>query len=288
MTRFLVLFLLGLVVMQPASAQMERRRADPSGPVDELFWAPSLIATASVTNVPKGNLNFSIMHAFGLVSDGVDEWFGLDAGANIRIGLDYGITDRISVGIGRTRLEKTVDLRTKISLFHQTRDGGMPLEVAFKGDVGIRTERNGFEFVDRLSYLGSVLVARRVSDRVSIQVTPMVSHFNLVYAETGPEGSSLIEENTHFAVALGGRVVLNDWLGATVEYIPVLGERSDGTRDAVAVGLDIETGGHVFQLFLASSWWLTEQHVIARNTDDFFAGDFRFGFNVNRVFGLGG
>ena len=287
-TRFLTATALALVVFQSASAQIERRRANPSAPVDELFWAPTLVSTASVTNVPKGNLNFSIMHAFGLVSDGVDEWFGLDAGANIRIGLDYGLTDRISVGIGRTRLEKTVDLRTKVSVFHQTRDDRMPLEVAVKGDMGIRTERNGFDFADRLSYLGSVLVARRVSDRVSLQVTPMVSHFNLVYAETGPEGEALVEENTHLAVALGGRFVLNDWLAAVVEYIPVLGDRSDGTRDAMAVALDIETGGHVFQVFFASSVWLTEQHVIARNVDDFFAGDFRFGFNVNRVFGFGG
>lgn len=287
-TRFLTATALALVVFQSASAQIERRRANPSAPVDELFWAPTLVSTASVTNVPKGNLNFSIMHAFGLVSDGVDEWFGLDAGANIRIGLDYGLTDRISVGIGRTRLEKTVDLRTKVSVFRQTRDDRMPLEVAVKGDMGIRTERNGFDFADRLSYLGSVLVARRVSDRVSLQVTPMVSHFNLVYAETGPGGEALVEENTHLAVALGGRFVLNDWLAAVVEYIPVLGDRSDGTRDAMAVAFDIETGGHVFQVFFASSVWLTEQHVIARNVDDFFAGDFRFGFNVNRVFGFGG
>jgi hypothetical protein len=284
----LAAILVTLFAVQAANAQIERRRADPSGPVDELFWAPTLVTTASVTNIPRGNLNVTIMHAFGLVSDGVDEWFGMDAGANIRIGLDYGLTDRISIGIGRSRLEKVVDLRTKVSLLRQSRDGRMPVEVAVKGDLGIRTERNGLDFADRLSYLGAVLVARRMSDRVSLQLTPMVSHFNTVFIEVGPGGAPRVEENTHVAVGLGARLVLTDRLAVLAEYIPVLGERSDGTRDAMAVGLDIETGGHVFQLFFTSSQWLTEQHVVARNVDDFLAGDFRIGFNVNRVFGPGG
>ena len=287
MNRVLPVLLLSLLVVESASAQMERRRADPSGAVEEIFWAPTLVSTATVTNVPRGNLNVTIMHAFGLVSDGIDEWWGLDGGANIRIGLDYGLTDRISVGIGRTRLEKTVDLRTKVSLLDQSKDGRMPVAVAVKGDVGIRTERGGFGFDDRLSYLGSVLVARRVSDRVSLQVSPMVSHFNTVWVDLGPGGERLVPENTQFAVALGARLLLKDRVALTAEYIPVLGNRSDGTRDAFALGLDLETGGHVFQVFLASSQWLTEQHVVARNVDDFFSGDFRIGFNVNRVFGPG-
>lgn len=282
------LLLVLLIASAPAHAQMERRRAAAGGPVDDLFWAPTVIGTASVTNLPRGNANVTIMHAFGRVSEGIDELFGLDAGANIRFGLDYGITDRVSIGIGRSRFEKTYDLRTKVSLLRQTRDGRHPVAVAVKADVGVRTDPVGLGFADRLSFLGSVPVGRRVSERVSLQVTPMVSHFNTVFAEPRADGTTLHPENTHVALSVAGRVLLGERIALLVEVTPVLGARTGGTRDAMAVGLDIDTGGHVFQLFVASSPWLTEQHTVARNVDAFLSGDFRFGFNVNRVFGLGG
>ena len=271
-----------------ATAQLERQRANPGGPVGELFWAPTLITTSTVTNLNGGDLNFSIIHVFGIATRGVEDLFGLDAAANIRFGLDYGVTDRLSLGFGRSRFERIFDYRFKLNVLRQTRDNRIPVEVAVKGDAAIRTDRSGFDFVDRLSYLGTVMVARRFGDRVSVQVSPMYSHLNTVYVESDREGNVIDRENGHFGVAIAARVVLSTRLALTAEYIPVFGPRSDDTVDAVGVGLDIETGGHVFQLFVTTSQWLTEQHVMARNTDNFFDGDFRFGFNVNRVFGLGG
>ena len=278
--RFTYLIVL-LFATANASAQMPRERAVAGGPVEELFWAPTVISTASVTNLPRGNANFTIMHSFGPVSGGAGQLWGLDGAANIRFGLDYGITDRFSVGIGRSRLEKVVDFRTKVNLLRQTTDGRMPVEVAVKGDLGITTEENGFEFPDRLSSLVSVMVARRMSDKVSIQVTPMFSHFNAVVAQGG-----VVPEGNHYAVGLAGRYVISERVAILAEFVPVLGDRTEGTRDNLALGIDLETGGHVFQLFVATSHWLTEQHAIARNTGDFFDSDFRLGFNVNRVFGV--
>lgn len=266
---------------------MPRERADPGGPVDEVFWAPSVILTSSVTNLPGGNLNVTIMHAFGIATDGVETLFGLDGAANIRFGVDYGVFDRLSVGIGRSRFDKLYDARFKANLLRQTKDGRIPVEVALKGSVGIMTLRNGFDFADRLNYFASLLVARKVTDRLSVQVAPMFSHFNTVFIERGAGGEVVEERNDHIALGLAGRYVLSPRFALLAEYLPVLGARSDGTTDVISLSLDIETGGHVFQLFFTSSSWLTEQHALARNADDFLAGDFRFGFNVNRVFSLG-
>ncbi|MFT4604539.1 MAG: hypothetical protein ACI9W4_001271 [Rhodothermales bacterium] len=267
-----------------ASAQMSRQRADPNRPVDELFWAPTVIGTASVTNLNAGDLNYTIKHAFGLVSSGIENLYGLDGAANIRFGIDYGVTDWLSLGVGRSRFDKVYDFKAKANLLRQTVSGSSPLEIAVMGDAGITTVENGFEFSDRLSYAGMVMFGRRFSDKLAVQISPMVSHLNTVFIERAADGSILAEENTHFGVALAANFKLNELFAVLVEYVPVIGDRSDGTTDALSVGLDIETGGHVFQLFFTSSDWLTEQHMLARNNDDFLSGDFRWGFNVNRVF----
>lgn len=280
------LFVIGLA-WHPAEAQMERRRADPGGPVEDVFWAPTIIATASVTNLPARNLNFTIYHTFGNVNGGYKTLWGLDDAANIRFGLDYGIADRLSVGVGRSRFDKLWDFRFKANVLRQTKDGRVPFELAVKGDVGINTtESSQFELVDRFNYLTSVMIARKFSDRLSLQVSPMYSHFNTVFIENDGEGRIIEEQNNHLAIGLVGRYVFTNLVALLVEYLPVIGDRTTGTANAFSVGVDIETGGHVFQLFLTSAQWTTEQHTIARNQNEFFKGDFRLGFNVNRVFGF--
>jgi len=108
--------MLTLCFASEAFAQMPRERADPGGPVEEVFWAPTVVLTNSVTNLPQGNLNFTIMHSFGIATDGVQDLFGLDGAANIRFGLDYGVFDRLSVGVGRSRFDKLYDARFKANV----------------------------------------------------------------------------------------------------------------------------------------------------------------------------
>ena len=282
---FLVL-LLAIWFTPDAAAQMPRQRANPTGPVDEVFWAPRVIHLASVSNLEKNNLNFGIKHSFGVVTNGVEDLFGLDAAANIRFGLDYGITDWLSVGMGRSRFDKLYDGRFKLNALRQRKDGSIPLELAFTGNAAILTVKNGYEVMDRLSYMGGVILARKFSDRISLQVTPMFTHFNTVTIERDINNQIVEEINDVIAIGVAGRVVLSQRVALLLEYIPVLGDRNDQTEDAISVGFDIETGGHVFQLFFTTSQSMTEQHVVARNRDDFLSGDIRFGFNVHRVFSL--
>ena len=284
---FLVFLTLALVPTLDAAAQMPRQRANPGGPVDEVFWAPRIVHLTSVTNLEKNNLDFNIKHSFGVVTNGVEDLFGLDAAANIRFGLDYGITDWLSVGIGRSRFDKLYDGRFKLNAVRQTKDGKIPLEVAFTGNAAILTLKNGYDTMDRLSYMGGVILARKFSERISLQVTPMFTHFNTVTIERDINDQVVEEINDIVALGVAGRVVLTERVALLIEYIPVLGDRNDQTEDAISVSFDIETGGHVFQLFFTSSQSMTEQHVVARNRDDFLGGDIRFGFNVHRVFSFG-
>lgn len=279
--------LLFLVSIQ-ANAQIPRERAQPGGPVEEIFWSQHILTTGTVANLPKGNLNFTIMHTFGRLRRGVSDLFGLDNNANIRFGVDYGISDRISFGAGRSRFDKLYDIRFKANLLQQTNDDRLPVQIAVEADLGIRTDEIGFDFVDRLSYLGALHLGRKFSKNISLQISPSFVHLNTVFIETDTAGGRTEKKNSHVAVASIGQITMTRRSSLVFEYILVLGERSDQTANEAGIGMNLETGGHVFQLFFKSSQWLTQQHAVARNVDNVFDGDLRLGFSINRVFRLTG
>lgn len=282
--RRLFLLLLCSLLAVPAQAQLTRERANPGAPVNDVFRAATLVLLPTVTNVPKENWNFTIQHSFGLVSSGVSELFGLDGTANVRFGLDVGLTNTLSIGVGRSRFDKVYDGRLKWSALRQTKDDRVPVGVAVAAGAGITTLKNGFPLGDRMNYHAALLVARKWNDAFSLQIAPIVSHFNVVYKDLDRFGAVVEERNTHMALGIGAGYALNPRVSVAVEYLPVLGSRSNGTHDNLSMSVDLDTGGHVFQLFFTSSDWLTLQHAVARNTTRFLDGDFRWGFIVNRVF----
>lgn len=263
----------------PAEAQLPRERAVTDQPVEGIFWAPVAVGLATVQNVDGGNMMSSVVHTFGLTSGGLDTFFGMDDGANTKLNIDYGISDRLSVGIGRMTFNKIVDLRTKVNLLQQTESGSMPLDLAVKGSFGINTLSGlNYNFEDRLSYFASVMAARKIN-RFSLQLSPMIAHFNNpVFGNAGQL----------YGMGMLLKYEINERLSLNTEYLPVFGDRNPGTSDAMAVALNIDTGGHIFQLFFTSSQWHNEQFIMGNNRDRFWEGDLRFGFNIHRVFGLGG
>lgn len=278
---FLVTLLLSTMMFpEYVYSQLQRQRAVEVEEVSDIFWSTKGVGTSTVRTPAAGNLNSSVMHAFGLTSSGLEQFFGLDFGANTRLGVDYGITGRWSAGIGRMTFDKVVDLGTKYRVLQQMSDDSVPVDVTVKLSTGIVTRPDDrFDFQDRMSYFTSVMVARKFSDSFSLQLAPMFAHFNRT---EGTNRSELLGLGILAHYRLSNRFALS------VEYLPVLGERNPGTTDTFAIGLDIETGGHVFQVFFSSSQWHNEQFMMARNQHDFWAGDFRFGFNINRVFWLTG
>lgn len=281
MKTIISLFVIVFFVNSVTHAQIERERADPDGPVEGTFWAPHIVGMETVEQLAVNNMNVTIMHSFGIATTRpVNNFFGMDIPPNVRLGLDYGITDSWSLGIGRTTFEKIVDIRTKLVLLQQTKASSVPVSLSLKGDVGLTTQENNLPLSDDLNYLISLITARKLNRQLSVQVVPMYARFNTVL-------STQNEVHNLFALGLGAEYHLSDRYALSAEYYPVIGERNEGTNNAFALALNIETGGHVFQLFFASSNWHTEQYILARTSDEFWAGDFRFGFNVNRLFFLG-
>ncbi len=279
-------FILVALIAVPALAQVQRVRADQNPVVDDIFSAPSIITTQSVTSLPASNLNVTIHHAFAPLNAGTEGLFGLDGPANIRIGLDYGLTDWLSVGVGRSRFDRLYDVRTKATLLWQRQNNSIPVQLAITGSAAATTvQLTDMEIVDRMSYSAALLIARKFSDRISAQIAPMVGHANTVFEQRTQSGI-LTPENTVLAVGLGAEIQLTQWASLLAEYVPIVSDRSDGTSNAMSVGVALDTGGHVFQLFLSASPYAVEQQTLGKNTEDFFDGDMRLGFTVNRVFGF--
>jgi len=264
-------------MIETADAQLPRERVQTDAVVEDVFWASQNVGLSTVQNLSAKSINTTIVHTFGLVNGGIDRFFGMDDGANTRIGIDYGFTDRFSAGVGRMTFNKIVDIRSKYNILRQTETGSTPIELAVKVLTGINTTSGiGLEFSDRLSYYTTVMLARKFSS-LSVQVSPMLAHFNRV-----------VGDNPHQLFGLGMlfNYELNDRFSLSGEYLPIIGERNTSTKNAAGFALNIYTGGHVFQLFFTSSQWHNEQFIMANNRDSLWEGDFRFGFNIHRVFGL--
>lgn len=263
----------------------EEVAAAPGKPdyVTATFKATRVVNGHSVENMGKGVMDFRITHRFGNVNQGIGDLFGLDQ-AFTRIGFDYGITDWLMVGIGRSSFLKEYDGFAKVKLLRQrTRGGGMPVSVSYAGGLSIRTDEvtmpEGQEFYlsNRMAYSNQLLVARKFGDRLSLQVMPTHIHYNLVPQRDDP--------NDLLAVGIGGRIKLNRRFTLNAEwYYRLNADEFEGTRNPLSIGVDIETGGHVFQLHFTNSTGTTERAFVGQTTGNWADGDIRFGFNISRVF----
>jgi Membrane bound beta barrel domain (DUF5777) len=236
----------------------------------------------SIENPAKGNLLFSVSHQFGRLNTGAYELFGLDQ-STIRIGLEYGLTDRLAVGIGRSSLKKTLDGFVKYKIIRQsTGERNMPVSVSYFANAIINTlkwqdpERDNL-FSSKMQYAHQLLIARKFSNSLSLQLTPTLIHRNLVPLAK--------DENDVYALGLGGRLKLTQRVSVNAEYFYLLpGETADQFDNSLTVSFDIETGGHVFQFFLSNSAGLIEEYFIAETKGSWGKGDIHLGFNINRTF----
>lgn len=254
---------------------------------EQTFKGTRLINGHSVETRKKGVLDVIISHRFGRLNAGGYEFFGLDD-SNVRLGADYGVTDRLNVGIGRNSFEKTYDGFLKYKLVRQQHGGGknIPVSVVGFSSVALKTLKTGDpagepDLQSRLTYCYQVIIARKFSPSFSFQISPTVVHRNAV-----PENQ---DDNDIYALGAGGRIKLTKRLSLNAEYYYQF-NRVEGSpiENSVAIGFDIETGGHVFQLHFTNSRAMNEKGFITETTDDFFKGDIHFGFNISRTFQIAG
>ncbi|HEV9037648.1 MAG TPA: DUF5777 family beta-barrel protein [Puia sp.] len=247
------------------------------------FKATHIINTQTIESPAKNNLNFVIQHRFGTLNSGAYNFFGLD-NATLRLGLDYGITDRLAVGIGRSSYLKTFDGYLKYKLLRQTESAGMPVSVSLLGAITDYTqdfpEETYLNMKYRTAYAGELLIARKVSSHLSLQVTPTWLHYNLVPTSN--------DKNDVFAVGLGGRMKITRRMSIDAEYdiVPSGQVVSTTTHNSFSLGWDIETGGHVFQLVFSNSQSMVESQYLTQTTGTWGKGDIYFGFNISRNFNL--
>ena len=250
--------------------------------VKSTFKATQIINTPTIEAPEKKGLQFLIMHRFGRVNEGAYALFGLD-NASIRFGLDYGIDDRFSIGIGRSSLDKTYDGSFKWSLLRQTKNK-IPVSVSLYGLVTHTTLR----FTDkpyikgkyRMAYQSSLLIAKKFSSNFSLQLTPSWIHFNLV--------PTVADKNDLVALGIGGRMKLSKRVSINAEYNYLPSEQvvSTNIHNSLSFGIDIETGGHVFQLIFSNSEGMVGPAYIARTPGEWGNGDIFFGFNISRAFNM--
>ena len=244
------------------------------------FKATQLINVPTTESPARKNLQFLIMHRFGKINQGAYELFGLD-NAEIRFGLDYGITDRFSVGIGRSSYNKAFDGSLKYKLLQQY-SSGMPVSVSLFGVVNNYTLR----YTDkpylnanyRTSYTSQVLIARKFNRNLSFELVPSWTHINLT--------PTTADKNDVFAMTVGGRMKFTKRMSIDAEYNYLFNNQVVSTKvyNALSLGLDIETGGHVFQLVFTNAQAITGPYYLTQTNGSWGKGDIFFGFNISRNF----
>ena len=246
------------------------------------FKSTHVILGQSIKSPAKGTMLLNIQHHFGPVNSGFYNFFGFDQ-AVTRLGVSYGITDWLSVGLGRTTENKTWDGSLKIKLLRQSSGArNMPFSVSYYGNMGINTlERTDFTrpdyFSNRLSFVNQIIIARKFSSRLSLQFIPSLIHRNLVETKQ--------DDNDVYSLGAAGRVKLSNRMSFNFEYHYVLSKQTASQyHNSLSFGVDIETGGHVFQLFLTNSAGINEQYFIPYTNGSWLNGDIRIGFNIVRTF----
>ena len=264
--------------------QLEQdKKLEPNQLVDATFKSTRLINGHTVQTPGEGTLVFLISHRIGPFNSGAYNFFGLDQ-ARMRIALEYGVTDRLEIGIGRSTLEKTVDGFLKYKAIRQSTGlHAVPVSVTLFGSSAVAT----VHYLDnmdhtlglRTSYTYQALIARKFSTDLSLQLMPTLIHRNLVMNEG--------QKNDIYALGGGGRYKLSKRFSLNAEYYYVMDKyTAEHYANALALGVDIETGGHIFQLLLTNSQGMIEKQFIGETNDKFFKGGIYFGFNINRNFTL--
>lgn len=244
------------------------------------FKSLKIVNIESTKLAAKKDFYFIIAHRFGSVKGGFDELFGLDQ-STIRFSFIWGINDWLNLGISRSSFNKMYDFTVKYKLLKQKKNG-FPFTIVGFNSLAINSDIDNdfspyFEFKHRLIYLSELLISRKIDEKYSIQVSPILFHENYV--------SNNDQENTQYAIGGGGRYKLSKFVTLNLDYAYHLNRASNSPfNNPLSIGVDIETGGHVFQVHFTNAQPMYDAGFLTNATGDWGDGDFFFGFNLSRVF----
>lgn len=252
--------------------------------VEGTFKTVRLINGYTSETVAKKELVFSISHRFGTVNQGIYDFFGLDQ-STIRFGFEYGLNDRIDIGFGRSNYEKLYDGFIKIKLARQSSGNKkFPVSITLLEGMSVNTikwtnDAVEYPFTGRLYYIHELFIAHKFNKKLSLQLSPVIIHRNMVKT---PE-----EQNTVGALGIGGRYKITNRFTVVGEYYYLFqGNTADNFNNSLAFGVELETGGHVFQIHVSNSTGMTEKAFIPETLGKWSEGDIGIGFNIIRLFSL--
>lgn len=283
MKKFLLAFLFGPFFFAYAQDMpMLEELKDSTGTTEKVygtFKSTRVINAHSVEMLHKGNLDFRILHRFGFLDNGLKEFFGLDE-ASMRMSFDYGLSNNFTIGIGRSTLRKELDFFLKTRLLQQAKgEKPVPLSVVLAAGTMVWTEKSFAAvkpgFADRTSFYMQLLAGRKFSDKFSLQFSPLWVHSKVPLSG---------DDENIFAPGGGLRYKFTRRMAFTMDYHHAINGLTHQNTNPLSVGVDIETGGHIFQLHFSNTTGMNERAYLMETYGDFFKGDIRFGFNLSRMF----
>jgi hypothetical protein len=284
MKKYFVILIFSLFLL-PLKAQDETTTEEKTNqPVRFTFGTSLLIDNQTVETPYKGGLELNIHHRFSNIKS-YHDLFGIYGSANTRIGLNYGITDRIMVGLGTTKDYKLQDLQWKYLILRQTEDNSMPVSLSYYGNAVLDLQKEeafgpaeSYKDIHRLSYFSQLIVARKLTEKFSVQVAPSLAYFNSVpvYSDTTKY------KNLNFGISAGARANLFGSHSLILEYDQLLTRQdlAEQPKPNLSLGWEINTATHSFQVFAANYSQIISQRNLVFNTNDFANGDFLIGFNI--------
>jgi len=274
-------------------------------PIIATFKSPKLINIHTTETVHKNELDFRVDHRFGDIAGsagGIKNFYGLDQSTDIRIGFDYGLSDRLNIGLARAKgvgvVTQLYEGNIKYRLLTQTSDDSLPISVTLFGSSTVSaakastdpTAANAFSsFSDRLTYVAQVALARKFSSNFSLLVMPSYVHRNF---------TAFGDQNDLFAMSVGGRIKITKRMAFVADYtIPLRDKDKKAYFETVSVqklyhvlgaGLEFETGGHIFHLNFTNATAIQESQFISNTNTTWTKGQYRWGFSIARRFSFGG
>jgi len=271
-------------------------------------WKDTRLINVQTTKVvDPGVMEFFILHRFGDAGEATGGAFhtlyGFDLASDIQFAFQFGIAKNLMIGISRSKEQELIDLDAKYKLVTQTTS--TPISLALYGDVGISPELNSKfysqsdsttknYFVDKLSYLGELIIDRRFGNHFSLELLGGVQHRNYVVANINPDNGAADENNIPFAGA-GGRIMFNKHSSLVFDYYYIISQYrtnyplqsgNTGYFNPISIGYEVETGGHVFEINFSNAAYLDENNIIPHTTEGWVKGGFKLGFSISRVFNL--
>lgn len=273
---FLSIFLSGLAYSQEDLLKdIDTLKTTETSP--PAFKALQVVTAQSTKLSAKNEWYIVVAHRFGDISTGFKNFFGLDD-ASTKLGVIYGVTDGLSLSFSRETNMKTFEGAAKYRLVKQ--NDNFPLDIVGYNVMAVNTDLDKdnyphLKFGDRLSYLTQALISRRFNDQFSLQLTPSYVHKNLYDPN--------IEDKNQFLAGLGGRYKVSKRISVNAEYF-VNFDNHSFYKNPLSLGVDIETGGHVFQLLFTNSQLNSDIGYLSNATGEWGKGHIFFGFNLYRVF----